>query len=308
MKNWSEYESIIPRGGNIEEEHKKAYQTAMSLICPITQELMLDPVNISSGHTYERSHIEIHFKSASADRDPYTNYRLVNRYIIPNFLVKTLTKQFVEFYEDKQGKEWESVVQYCNTYKTTLREQREREKREREKREREELELEKREREREELELEQREREREQRELEREREQRELEQRERELEQRELEREQQEQREREQREREQREREQREREQREREQREREQREREQREREQREREQRELESLRRARVVVQEAHDALRRPIFVNHMNNQLAEAEARRVARREERLRELAAVSRRVAEYEARLNAYRT
>ena len=273
MKNWSEYESIIPRGGNIEEEHKKAYQTAMSLICPITQELMLDPVNISSGHTYERSHIEIHFKSASADRDPYTNYRLVNRYIIPNFLVKTLTKQFVEFYEDKQGKEWESVVQYCNTYKTTLREQREREKREREKREREELELEKREREREELELEQREREREQRELEREREQRELEQRERELEQRELEREQQE-----------------------------------QREREQREREQRELESLRRARVVVQEAHDALRRPIFVNHMNNQLAEAEARRVARREERLRELAAVSRRVAEYEARLNAYRT
>ena len=105
MKNWSdywnlraggieeEYSSIIPRRGGI-EEHEKAYLTVMSLICPITQELILDPVIISSGYTYERAHIEAHFRSDNADRDPYINSRLVNRYIIPNFVVQTLTKQF----------------------------------------------------------------------------------------------------------------------------------------------------------------------------------------------------------------------
>lgn len=121
-----EYRSIIKRGGSIEEEHMKAYQTAMSLICPITQELMLDPVTISTGRTFERSAIETYFRF-SGTRDPTTNEPLSNRHIIPNMLVETLTKQFVEFYEGKQGKEWERVVQYCNTYKTTLREEREQE-------------------------------------------------------------------------------------------------------------------------------------------------------------------------------------
>ena len=218
-----EYRSIIPRRGGIEEEHMKAYQTAMSLICPITHELMLDPVTIGNGHTYERSAIEDFFKYVGAYSDPITRKPLSDISIIPSILVQTLTKQFVEFYEGKQGEEWERVVQYCNTYKTTLREERERE----------------REREREQESQRERERERE------------------------------------------------------------------------RERIRRaeainrpttmtfdpslisssrrdEEESLRRARVV-QEARDALRRPTrIVNSMNNQLAQAEARRAARREERLRE--------------------
>jgi hypothetical protein len=245
MKNWNlrgggieeEYRSIIPREGGIEEEYKKAYQTVMTLICPITQELMLDPVIISSGYTYERSHIEAHFRSDNADRDPYINSRLANRYIIPNFVVKTLTKQFVESYEGKQGKEWESIVQYCKTYRTTENEREEHKRKERE------------------------------RESERERE---------------------------------------------------------------RERIRRaeainrpttmrfdpplisssrrdEEESLRRARVV-QEARDALTRPTRIaNSMNNQLAQVEAQRAARREERLREEADAASRLVEYEARLNAER-
>lgn len=104
----------------------------MTLICPITQELMLDPVIISSGYTYERSHIEAHFRSDNADRDLYINSRLDNRYIIPNFVVKTLTKQFVESYEGKQGKEWEGIVQYCKTYRTTESEREEHKRKERE--------------------------------------------------------------------------------------------------------------------------------------------------------------------------------
>lgn len=236
-----EYRSIIKRGGGMEEEHMKAYQTAMSLICPITQQLMLDPVTISTGRTFERSAIETYFRF-SGTRDPTTNEALSNRHIIPNMLVETLTKQFVEFYEGKQGKEWERVVEYCNTYKTTLREEREREEREREERE---------------LESE--------RESERERERiRRVEainrpttmtfdpslisssRRD-------------------------------------------------------------EEESLRRARVV-QEARDALRRPTrIVNSMNNQLAQVEARRAARREERLREETDTASRLVEHEARLNAER-
>jgi hypothetical protein len=122
-----EYRSIIKRGAGIEEEHMKAYQTAMTLICPITQELMLDPVTICTGRTFERSAIEAHFRCSGGNRDPSTNEPLSNRRITPSILVQTLTKQFVDFYKGKQGEEWERVVQYCNTYKTTLREERERE-------------------------------------------------------------------------------------------------------------------------------------------------------------------------------------
>jgi len=142
-----EYRSIIPRRGGIEEEHEKAYLTVMSLICPITHTLMLDPVTIGNGHTYERSAIEDFFKYAGEYSDPITRKPLSDISITPSILVQTLTKQFVDFYEGKQGKEWERVVQYCNTYKTTLREEREREQREREQREREEREREERERE-----------------------------------------------------------------------------------------------------------------------------------------------------------------
>lgn len=68
-----------------------------------------------------------------------------------------------------------------------------------------------------------------------------------------------------------------------------------------------EEESLRRARVV-QEARDALTRPTRIaNSMNNQLAQVEAQRAARREERLREEADAASRLVEYEARLNAER-
>ena len=124
------------RGGGIEEEHEKAYQTAMSLICPITQELILDPVTISTGRTFERSAIETYFRF-SGTRDPTTNEPLSNRHITPSILVQTLTKQFVDFYEGKQGKEWERVVEYCKIYRATQseREEREREQREREQRE-----------------------------------------------------------------------------------------------------------------------------------------------------------------------------
>ena len=229
-----EYRSIIKRGAGIEEEHMKAYQTAMSLICPITHTLMLDPVTIGNGHTYERSAIEDFFKYVGAYSDPITRKPLSDISIIPSILVQTLTKQFVDFYEGKQGEEWERVVQYCNTYKTTLREERERE-----------------------------------REQERERE----------------------------------------------------------RERERIRRAEAinrpttmtfdpslisssrrdEEESLRRARVV-QEARDALRRPNrIVNSMNNQLAQVEAQRAARREERLREETDDVSRLVEHEARLNAER-
>jgi hypothetical protein len=240
-----EYRSIIKRGGSIEEEHMKAYQTAMSLICPITQELMLDPVTISTGRTFERSAIETYFRF-SGTRDPTTNEPLSNRHITPSILVQTLTKQFVEFYEGKQGKEWERVVQYCNTYKTTLREERERE-----------------------------------REQEREREREQESQRERERE----------------------------------------------RERERIRRAEAinrpttmtfdpslisssrrdEEESLRRARLV-QEARDALRRPTrIVNSMNNQLAQVEAQRAARREERLRDETNAASRLVEHESRINGER-
>lgn len=56
--------------------------------CPITQELMQDPVIAQDGHTYERSAIESWFQHGSG-LSPMTNQPLPNDSIIPNFNLKS---------------------------------------------------------------------------------------------------------------------------------------------------------------------------------------------------------------------------
>ena len=56
------------------------------LACPITQELMVDPVICMDGHTYERAEIEKWL--AQHDTSPKTNLALPSKTLIPNHAIK----------------------------------------------------------------------------------------------------------------------------------------------------------------------------------------------------------------------------
>merc|ERR1712045_349656 len=61
---------------------RKALKGVDSFLCPITRELMTDPVICCDGHTYERAAIEQWLRGNS--RSPKTNQPLQSREVIPN--------------------------------------------------------------------------------------------------------------------------------------------------------------------------------------------------------------------------------
>uniref|UniRef100_F6VAM8 WD repeat, SAM and U-box domain-containing protein 1 n=1 Tax=Ciona intestinalis TaxID=7719 RepID=F6VAM8_CIOIN len=64
-------------------------------LCPISREIMTDPVLAADGFTYERASIEKWFAKGSK-LSPMTNKALVNRNLFPNQTVKSLIAQFIE--------------------------------------------------------------------------------------------------------------------------------------------------------------------------------------------------------------------
>jgi len=61
-------------------------------ICPITQELMEDPVVAADGHSYERKAIEGWFSSHNTS--PLTNLPLKNKDLIPNHNLRSSIAQY----------------------------------------------------------------------------------------------------------------------------------------------------------------------------------------------------------------------
>eukprot|EP01116_Phalansterium_solitarium_P016795 TRINITY_DN397_c1_g1_i2.p2 TRINITY_DN397_c1_g1~~TRINITY_DN397_c1_g1_i2.p2 ORF type:complete len:240 (+),score=16.67 TRINITY_DN397_c1_g1_i2:517-1236(+) len=64
-----------------------------SFICPITMEIMDDPVFAADGHTYEKSAIASWLDSHSTS--PLTNAVLDNRNLVPNFNLRSQIKEWV---------------------------------------------------------------------------------------------------------------------------------------------------------------------------------------------------------------------
>ena len=62
-----------------------------SAVCPITLELMRDPVMAADGHTYEREALLRWLKTSN--NSPATGAPLANRVIIPNYCVKMLIQE-----------------------------------------------------------------------------------------------------------------------------------------------------------------------------------------------------------------------
>jgi hypothetical protein len=64
-----------------------------SFYCPITMELMKDPVMASDGHVYERSAIEEWFQQH--DTSPLTNLKIKNTELIPCHPIRSAIDEFV---------------------------------------------------------------------------------------------------------------------------------------------------------------------------------------------------------------------
>ena len=63
--------------------------TLEHLRCPITSQLMVDPVVAQDGYTYERSAIEWHFQAHSQTKSPVTGLAMAGPALLPN---RTLAK------------------------------------------------------------------------------------------------------------------------------------------------------------------------------------------------------------------------
>eukprot|EP00658_Telonema_sp_P-2_P043222 TRINITY_DN3116_c0_g1_i1.p1 TRINITY_DN3116_c0_g1~~TRINITY_DN3116_c0_g1_i1.p1 ORF type:complete len:318 (-),score=78.41 TRINITY_DN3116_c0_g1_i1:354-1190(-) len=65
-------------------------------VCPITLEIMEDPVMAGDGHTYEREAIENWFLTASTLSSPKTNQVMLSSQVIPNHALKSLILEYRE--------------------------------------------------------------------------------------------------------------------------------------------------------------------------------------------------------------------
>ena len=66
------------------------------MVCPITQEVMIDPVLAADNHMYERQAIEMWLRNHA--RSPTTNQELARKNLESNWLVKNLLEKMRQPY------------------------------------------------------------------------------------------------------------------------------------------------------------------------------------------------------------------
>ena len=62
------------------------------LVCPITSELLVDPVLCADGHSYERTSIEAWL--ADHDTSPLTGARLQYKLLVPNHALRKVAEEW----------------------------------------------------------------------------------------------------------------------------------------------------------------------------------------------------------------------
>ena len=77
-----------------EEVLRKIRNENTEYICPISFDLLLDPVICTDGHSYERKNIETWFKNH--DTSPKTNNKLESKILIPNHALRNSIESLVE--------------------------------------------------------------------------------------------------------------------------------------------------------------------------------------------------------------------
>jgi hypothetical protein len=104
-------------------EAQIADETSQELICPISLHLMIDPVFISSGKTFDRTSIMNEF-ARQRDIDPrgilfcpFTKEPLTD-VLTPNLQMRSITAKFFYQYKDVQykGSTWNEIRRICGVY------------------------------------------------------------------------------------------------------------------------------------------------------------------------------------------------
>ena len=72
----------------------KGLQIPDHLLCPITDDLMEEPVIISSGFTYEKSEVMKHF-SINGNFDPLNREQVDPKILTVNYNIKHATEEFL---------------------------------------------------------------------------------------------------------------------------------------------------------------------------------------------------------------------
>lgn len=90
--------------------HMQEDEIPNEFICPITQEVMTNPVMAMDGHTYELSAIERWFEGK--DTSPKTNDKLPSTVLIPN---QAMRSQIIEFFENQQKAQKSQPVEDAGT-------------------------------------------------------------------------------------------------------------------------------------------------------------------------------------------------
>ena len=99
----AEYDDVIERleqqkkdlKGRLMQGHQELLEI---MLCPITQEVMIDPVLAADNHTYERQDIELWLQNHS--RSPMTNQELLHKNLQPNRLVKDLLEKLRQLHSN----------------------------------------------------------------------------------------------------------------------------------------------------------------------------------------------------------------
>ena len=64
------------------------------IICPISQDIMLNPVVAADGHTYDREQIELWLKNHTTS--PMTGAELEHKNTLPSITVRGMVQDFIE--------------------------------------------------------------------------------------------------------------------------------------------------------------------------------------------------------------------
>ncbi len=82
-------------------------------ICPISQQIIYDPVILYDGHTFERASIQKWLKTNSTS--PITNLPLQNTSLTPNYVLKSLIATFLTQHPEHKHRQFSPLEMYLES-------------------------------------------------------------------------------------------------------------------------------------------------------------------------------------------------
>ena len=77
----------------------------INFVCPISKSIFYNPVTLSDGHTYEKMHILEWIKYNN--KSPMTNKNLINKNILPNILIRSMVREWIDNIEKEYNIQYE---------------------------------------------------------------------------------------------------------------------------------------------------------------------------------------------------------